>query len=387
MMGVLSADFADDAETRFMQEALRMARRGLGHTSPNPMVGAVVVKNGQIVGRGYHRRAGGPHAEVGALSQAGEQAHGADLYVTLEPCCHFGRTPPCAEAIIAAGIKRVFAAWQDPNPQVNGKGLARLREAGIEVHIGLFATANLPSARLEAQAKELNEAHHKFITTGLPLVTLKLACSLDGKIATRAGESRWITGEQARRFVHRLRAGHDAILVGAQTVLQDDPELTVRHCKGKHPRRIVVDSRGRISPAARILCACNPPPIVATTSLAPEEKREALAQTGAEVLVLPEREGKVSLEALLQALGERKITSLLVEGGGKLAAGLLEANLVDKAWFIIAPVIIGGETAPTAVAGRGIEHLAEAWRLQRVQVKRLGEDVAIGGYLPGSPVF
>jgi len=372
----LVAEKSEISDLRFMWEALRLARRGLGLTSPNPAVGAVVAKGGKIVGRGYHRQVGGPHAEVVALQQAGELARGADLYVTLEPCCHFGRTPPCVEAIIGAGIKRVFAAWQDPNPRVDGQGIARLRGAGLEVHLGL----------LEAQAKGLNEAHHKFVTTGLPLVTLKLACSLDGKIATREGESRWITGERARRFVHRLRAWHDAVLVGAATVLADDPELTVRLGRGKQPRRVVADSRGRIPPTARILTSSDPPPIVATTPLCLLEKREKLVETGAEVLVLPEREGKVDLAALLRALGEREITSLLVEGGGKLAAGLLEAGLVDKAWFILAPIIIGGENAPGAVAGKGVAHLSEAWRLKRVRLRRLGEDLAIGGYLPSSPL-
>ena len=364
---------SETADRKFMREALRLARRGAASTSP---VGAVIVKDGKIIGRGYHARAGAPHAEIVALQEAGEAARGADLYLTLEPCCHYGHTPPCTEALIAAGIRRVFAAQQDPNPKVSGAGLARLRAAGIEAQVGL----------LQEEARELNEAHHKFIVSGLPLVTLKLACSLDGKIATHTGESHWITGEAARRFAHRLRAGHKAIMVGAGTVLADDPQLNVRLAKGCHPRRVVVDSKGRTPPAASVLSPCHPPTIIATTELAPAERREELAAAGAEVLVLPQRRDKVDLEALLRALGERDITSLLVEGGGTLAAGLLEAKLVDKVWFIIAPIIIGGETAPSAVRGRGVARLAEAPRLKRVKVRRLGEDLAVGGYLPFSPI-
>lgn len=362
---------------KFMSEALRLARRGLGTTSPNPMVGAVVVKRGQIIGRGYHRQAGGPHAEVFALQEAGMQARGAELYVTLEPCSHFGKTPPCVDAVIAAGIKRVVAAWQDPNPLVNGRGIARLCDAGVKVQVGLLAES----------ARELNDAYHKFITTRLPLVTLKLGCSLDGKIATRTGDSRWITGEPARRFAHRLRATHDAILVGAGTVLADDPALDVRLARGRNPRRIVVDSQGRTPATARLLTGGDYPPIIATTTRAPQAQLKKLTAAGAEVLVLPDYGGKVDLGALLAALGERKLTSLLVEGGGTLAAGLLEAELVDKAWFIIAPLIIGGETAPSAVRGLGPAQLCDALRLVKPRTRRLGDDIAIGGYLPTSQII
>ncbi len=374
MTGPTRSDTVTD--TKLMREALRLARRGLGLTSPNPMVGAVIAKDGRIVGKGYHRKAGSPHAEVLALRETGAEAAGADLYVTLEPCSHFGRTPPCTDQVVSAGIRRVFIAWQDPNPRVNGQGMARLKEAGLQVHLGL----------LEAKARRLNEAYHKFITTGLPLVTLKTACSLDGKIATREGESRWITGEQARRFVHRLRAHHDAVLVGAGTVLADDPELNVRLVRGRNPRRIVVDSRGRTPSTAKILSSCKPPVIIATTSQASAEWRNRLAETGSEILLLPERDRKVDLGALMKALGEKEITSLLVEGGGTLAAGLLEAELVDKVWFIFAPTIIGGAEAPSAVRGRGAAHLSDAWKLRQVRLRRLGDDLAIGGYLPSSPL-
>ena len=367
---MISAGHGDPAlQLQYMQEALVLARKGLGKTSPNPMVGAVIVKKGEMVGGGWHKRAGGAHAEILALGQAGARARGADLYVTLEPCCHFGRTAPCTEAIIAAGIRRVFAAWQDPNPKVNGRGFAALRKAGIEVTVGL----------LEAEARALNEVYEKYITTGRPFVTLKLACSLDGKIATGKGESRWITGEAARKFVHRLRAQNDAVLVGAATVLADDPEFTVRLARGRQPRRVILDSRGQIPSTARILSVSSPSPLLITTSLARKADVERLARAGAEVVVLPRREARVSLEDLMEALGDREITSLLVEGGGKLAAGLLEAGLVDKVWFIIAPMIIGGEDAPSAVRGRGIEKLSEAWKLEKPQIKRLGGDFAISG--------
>lgn len=363
----------ESGEKRYMREALRLAGRGVASLSP---VGAVIVRDGCVVGRGYHRGTGEPHAEVVALREAGEAAREADLYVTLEPCSHFGRTPPCVDAVIAAGLRRVFVGCMDPNPRVAGRGVARLRAAGIEVYEG----------PCEAEAREFNEPHRKFILTGLPLVTLKLACSLDGKIATTSGESKWITGEEARRFAHRLRAQHKAILVGANTILADDPSLTVRMARGPQPRRIVVDSRGRVPATARVYAASDPSPIVATTESMNEEQRHILSARGVEVLILPDRQGRVSLEALLTALAKRQVTSLLVEGGGQMAAGFLEAGLVDKAWFIIAPVIIGGECARTAVEGRGVERLADAWHLQHVTVKRLGQDVAMGGYLPGSVV-
>jgi len=364
-------DFSPD-DLRFMQTALRLARRGLGHTSPNPCVGAIVVKGDKIIGQGYHRRAGGPHAEIFALAEAGKQAGGADLYVTLEPCCHFGRTPPCVNAILQAGIKRVFVAAGDPNPKVRGKGLAKLQAAGVEVHPGLR----------EAEARALNEAYNKYITTGFPFVSLKLASSLDGKIAAPNGESRWLTGKAARKFVHRLRATQDAILVGTETILKDDPELTVRSVQGTNPRRIILDAKGRIPLSARVFAPSSPPPIVATTSLAKAAYRKVLTAAGVEVIILPAKAGRVDLTALVKALGEREITSLLVEGGGKIAAGFLEAGLVDKACFIFAPMIIGGEKAPLSVAGTGISKLSEVWKLTQVQYKQLGDDLAVIGYLP-----
>jgi len=363
-----------------MKRALRLAARGAGRTSPNPMVGAVIVSGGRLVGEGYHKQVGGPHAEVWALRAAGEAARGATMYVTLEPCCHQGRTPPCTDAIVAAGIGKVVAAVLDPNPKGNGRGVQLLRDAGIEVEVGL----------LEQEARELNAAYLKHTTTGLPLVSLKAAMSLDGKIATRTGESKWITGERARRFAHKLRARHDAVMVGIGTVLSDDPKLTVRSVRGRSPVRLVVDSAARTPPTAALLTAGERPPVIAVTEKAPDERVDALRRAGAEVWVLPAEphppspsppaeRGRVDLAALLRRLGEEQVQSVLVEGGGTLASAALAAGLVDRVYFFIAPLIIGGAEAPTAVGGEGVARLSEAWRIRNMRVRRIGEDLLITG--------
>jgi diaminohydroxyphosphoribosylaminopyrimidine deaminase/5-amino-6-(5-phosphoribosylamino)uracil reductase len=358
-----------EGDARWMQRALRLAARGQGRTSPNPMVGAVVVQKGELVGEGYHREVGGPHAEVWALRQAGDRARGGTIYVTLEPCSHHGRTPPCADALVQAGLGRVVAAMVDPNPRVSGAGLERLREAGIEVEVGV----------LEGEARRLNAAYIKHTVEGLPLVSLKAAMSLDGKIATASRESRWITGERARAVGHRLRAMHDAVMVGMGTVLADDPRLTVRQARGRTPRRVVVDSKGRTPTEAAVLKADQIPVIIAVTEGAPEGKTAALRGAGAEVIEVSSRDGRVDLQGLMQDLASRQIQSVLVEGGGTLAEGLLAAGLVDRVYFFIAPKIIGGATAPTPVDGAGIAELSQAWRLERVQVRRVGEDILISG--------
>jgi diaminohydroxyphosphoribosylaminopyrimidine deaminase/5-amino-6-(5-phosphoribosylamino)uracil reductase len=358
---------ADDV--RWMQRALRLAARGRGNTSPNPMVGAVIVRRARVAGAGYHRRAGGPHAEIFALRQAGAAARGATMYVTLEPCCHHGRTPPCTEAIIAARLARVVVACVDPNPSVNGRGIRQLRRAGIEVQVGV----------LQGEAQRLNRAYLKHTETGLPLVSLKAAMSLDGKIATARGEARWITGEPARAYGHRLRSYHDAVLVGVGTVLADDPELTVRMVRRASPLRVVVDSRGRTPPTARLLSADERRPVVAVTRRAPAARRGRIERAGAEVWVLPSSGGGVSLRALMKRLGERGVQSVLVEGGGKVAAGALAAGLVDRVYFFLAPRIIGGASAPTSVEGEGARRLADAWRIERVRVRRIGEDILVTG--------
>lgn len=358
-----------------MRRALALAVRAQGRTSPNPMVGAVIVNQGRIVGEGYHQRAGTPHAEVYALRQAGEKARGATLYVNLEPCCHFGRTPPCCEQIIAAGIKRVVAAMEDPNPQVAGNGIKRLQEAGIEVECGV----------LETEARRLNEVFIKFITTRRPFVVLKAAVSLDGKTATAAGESMWITGEAARVEVHRLRNRYDAVMVGIGTVLKDNPRLTTRLPAGEEGRdavRIVVDSRLRLPLDARVINPASPAPLlVATTEQAPKERLQSLEQQkGVEVLCFSSRKGQVPLSELMEELGRREITSVLLEGGATLNASALEEQIVDKMVVFIAPRIIGGVNAPGMVGGPGCARLEDAWQLKDVSFSLVGEDIMITGY-------
>jgi len=358
-----------DTDTRWMRRALRLARRGQGRTTPNPMVGAVIVKAGQLIGQGHHRQAGGPHAEIWALRDAGENARGATIFVTLEPCSHHGRTPPCTDAIIEAGLARVIAAVEDPNPQVSGNGIRKLQEAGIEVELGLLAD----------DARRLNAPYFKHTTTGLPLVSLKAAMSLDGKIATSTGESQWITGDRARAVGHRLRAIHDTVLAGVGTVLADDPQLTVRNARGRTPLRVVVDSHARTPADARILTADQIPPVIAVTRDAPKRRLDALRKAGAEIWELPALGKFVDLRALMKRLGERQIQSVLVESGGTLTAGLLDADLADRVYFFVAPVIIGGTGAPGPVGGSGVAKLAEAWRLENVRVRRTGEDILVTG--------
>ncbi len=358
----------------YMQRALYLAALARGRTSPNPMVGAVVVRDGQVVGEGYHHQAGTPHAEVHALRAAGELAHGATLYVTLEPCNHFGRTPPCTDAVLAAGIAEVHMAMLDPNPLVNGQGRDRLEAAGVHTRIG----------EMEAEARELNEAFITYITHRRPFVTVKYAASLDGKIATCAGESRWISGEDSRRHVHELRDVTDAILVGANTVLADDPLLTTRlpGREAHHPLRVVADSRGRIPIDSHVLDPALPgKTVVATTKAFPPERRRVLVEKGVEVVELPsDEQGRVDLVALLLELGRRQVTSLLVEGGGTILDSLFRAHLVDKVLAFVAPLIVGGRQAPGAVSGSGFTHLAEAPRLDHLRVERVGEDILVSGY-------
>lgn len=353
----------------FMQRALVLARRG--NTSPNPMVGAVVVKDGRIVGEGYHRKAGEPHAEIIALNNAGGLASGADLYVTLEPCCHFGRTPPCSKAVIEAGIKSVTVAMIDPNPKVAGKGLAELEAAGIETNVGM----------LEAQARKLNEVFIKFITTRQPFVTLKLAMTLDGKIATHTGDSKWISSDESRRMVHRLRERMDAVLVGVGTVLADDPELTARNgSRRSYPARIVVDSHARTPTDARLLSQPNGETIIAVRAGASEANLGKLKQAGVRIIEVGGANGQVDLPALMQELGRMKKTSVLIEGGGRIAASALSSGIVDKIMVFVAPKIIGGECARTPVEGLGAASMADALRLENMSIKKVGCDLLIEAY-------
>jgi len=362
-----------DVDDRFMWAALDLARRGRGKTNPNPMVGAVVVRDGEIVGTGYHQAAGAPHAEVMALQKAGESARGAVLYVNLEPCVHRGRTGPCVKAIIRAGISKVVAAMEDPNPLVAGKGFEKLKAAGVKVKTGV----------LEDKARQLNEVYIKYITTGRPFVIIKSAVTADGKTATRTGRSRWITGEKARAFVHRLRNNSDAIAVGIGTVLHDDPLLTTRleEGGGKDPLRVVVDSRARLPLDARMInMPSRASTVLATTAAAPLDKRQALEEKGVEILLLPDREGRVDLAALMAELGERGVCQLLVEGGGTLNYSLLEAGLLDKLMLFIAPLIVGGRESPTSFEGGGVARLDEAWRLDNLEIKQYDGDLLIIGY-------
>jgi len=368
-----------------MKLALRLAAKAAGRVSPNPMVGAVVVKDGQIVGRGYHRAYGQPHAEVEAMHRAGDQAQGADLYVTLEPCNHQGRTPPCTQAVLKAGIRRVVVATLDPNPRVNGGGAEFLQSKGLQVEAGLLAE----------EARRLNEAWFKWVETGLPFVIAKAACSLDGKIATAGGESQWLTGEKARAFGHQLRHQVDAILVGVGTALADDPQLTTRLPQrttenGKRktengprdPIRIVLDSRLRLPLSAKMLRLDSPAPTwVACTDAAPKEKIKAIKDLGADVLVMPAESGRVALKPLLQELGRRQVQSLLVEGGAETLGSFFDQRVVDKFYFFYAPKILGGKTAPGMLAGAGVQRLGEALEAKEMKVRKLGVDLLVTGYL------
>lgn len=353
----------------YMRLALRLAKRG--KTSPNPMVGAVVVKDGVIVGKGYHPRAGEPHAEVFALGAAGDHAKGATLYVTLEPCCHTGRTPPCTDAIIEAGIVRVVAAMGDPDSNVSGRGFARLREAGIDVVCGVC----------EADAAQLNEAYIKHRATGMPLVILKSAMSLDGKIATSSGDSKWITGERSRLYAHRIRGRVDAIVVGANTVRVDNPRLTARIGRRVHqPTRVVVTDSGDIPADAALLFEpgeC----IVAASRRANAVALRKLEQAGARILTLGDHAGRASLADLMRQLAELGHLSVLIEGGGEVAASALQERIVDKVVFFYAPKIIGGREAVSAIGGTGARDVASSITLNRLRVRRLGEDFVVEGYV------
>jgi diaminohydroxyphosphoribosylaminopyrimidine deaminase/5-amino-6-(5-phosphoribosylamino)uracil reductase len=358
-----------------MQRALALALGAPEPTSPNPTVGAVVVVDGHIVGEGVTEPPPGAHAEVVALRAAGEKARGATLYVTLEPCNHHGRTPPCTQAIIDAGIAEVHYAVADPDPNVAGGGRAALEAAGIRVVEG----------EGEAEARRINEAFFKHRTTGLPFVIAKFVASLDGRIAAASGDSRWVSGPETRAWSHRLRTRIDAILVGSSTVVIDDPLLTARPDGVDAPRqplRVVVDTRGRTPPMAQVFTG-PAKTLVATSDHAPAGWRAAIEARGAEVLSLPLADDRVDLHALLEELGRRDVLTLLVEGGGVILGSFFDAGLVDKVHAVIAPMIVGAADAPAAVAGVGAERMADALRLRGVTVERLGEDILVTGYVGG----
>lgn len=358
-------------DIRFMREAHELAKSAEGRTTPDPMVGAVLVKNGNVLATGFHSEIATPHAEAWAIQKAGEAAHGATLYVNLEPCGHYGNNPPCTDSIINAGIKRVVVSMKDPNPLVNGKGFSKLKRYGVKVEVGL----------LEDEAKKLNEVFIKYITTGRPFVAMKTAMTLDGKIATSTGASRWVASEASLRFAHHLRNVYDAILVGIGNVLIDDPKLNVRRVKKiKDPVRIVLDSFARTPLSANLFKTKGGKLIIAVGPKAPRQKVEALVKRGAEVIRLPAPAGRIDVRSLLRELGEMKISSLLVEGGGEVNASFLEANAIDKAYFVIAPKIFGGRTAKTSVEGEGVKLPSQAKWLKSVHSEKLGDDFLISGY-------
>ncbi len=361
-------------DEKYMGRALALAKKAVGLTSPNPLVGAVIVRDGRIVGEGFHAEAGGPHAEVLAIKKAGKKAGGATIYVNLEPCSHYGRTGPCTEAILRAGLSKAVVAMKDPNPLVAGRGIKRLREGGMDVRMGV----------LSREAARLNEVFIKYITTGLPFVVFKTAMSLDGKIATATGESQWITGPEARERVHELRHMYDGILVGIGTVLSDNPSLTCRlpGGGGRDPIRVVLDSRCRIPPDATLLTQkSSAPTIVAVAVGAPAERVEKIRDMGAEIIFLESGKEGIDLNSLMHELGSRGVTGLLVEGGSKIASSFFKEGLVDKVCWFIAPKVIGGKLAPGPVGGKGIASLNEAGKISLQKVERFGDDLYIEGYL------
>lgn len=368
-------------DTSYMEEALRLAEKARGRTSPNPMVGAVIVKDGHVIGKGYHTKAGSPHAEIEALNDAVEDPQGSILYVTLEPCCMYGKTPPCTDAIIRAGIRRVVAAMIDPDPRVKGKGCEQLRNAGIDVDVGI----------LENQARRLNEAFITHKITGFPFVISKFAMSLDGKIATKIGDSKYITNEASRAYVHALRNQVDAIMVGIGTVLADDPLLTTRlkglratsEDAGHNPHRIILDTHLSIPLTANVVRdVSEAKTTIFTGEGIDQDKVTRLRERGVEIQSVEYDDyGKLNLKQILEVLGKHDVVSVLLEGGAEINGTAFIHHLVDKVLVFIAPLIIGGKDARSAVEGSGIETLSDAVRLSEITTQRFGDDMLIEGYV------
>lgn len=353
-------------DTKYMKRGLILARKGLGKTYPNPAVGCVIVKNGMIVGEGWHKQAGGHHAEIHALEMAGARARGGDVFVTLEPCSHTGKTPPCSEALIRAGVKRVVAGMGDPNPQVNGSGLRALQQAGIETVCGV----------LEEECRALNRPFLKFITTGQPYVTYKCAMTLDGKIASVTGESRWISCEASRRIVHRMRAESDAIMVGVDTIIADNPQLTVRHVKGRNPLRVIVDSTLRTPESVAVLSGQMARGTVIATTETNSKVHARYLKEGASLLVCNSENGQVNLHDLWNRLGNIGIHSLLLEGGSRLAGEALRRGLIDQCVFFYAPKVVGSDGfSPFAITG--ITDMARSIRFSDLSMRRVGTDIMV----------
>jgi diaminohydroxyphosphoribosylaminopyrimidine deaminase/5-amino-6-(5-phosphoribosylamino)uracil reductase len=360
-----------NTDATWMARALELAERGRGAVEPNPLVGAVVVRDGRLVGEGWHRRYGEAHAEVHALAAAGEAARGATLFVTLEPCCHHGKTPPCTDAVLRAGVRRVVAAMADPFPRVAGKGADILRAAGVEVELGVG----------EVEARRLNAPYLKLLATGRPYVIAKWAMTLDGKIATRTGDSQWVSNETSRRRVHELRGRVDAVAAGVGTALADDPLLTARPPGPRTATRIVLDSRGRLPATARLVqTAREAPVLIATTAAIPAATAAGLEGHGCEVLRLPAKDGRPDVQALLVELGQRRMTNLLVEGGGGVLGSFLEAGAIDEVQVYLAPKLVGGTGAPSPVGGAGAARMADALPLSRAQVELIDGDVLLRGW-------
>ena len=362
----------------FMQRAIELAAIGQGKTNPNPLVGAVIVKADRIIGEGFHERPGGAHAEVNAFLNATEPVEGAAMYVTLEPCAHYGKTPPCADMIIEKGIKRVVVGIKDPNPLVAGKGIQKLLDAGISVDVGILAE----------ECQKQNEVFLKFIIEKKPYVILKAGMSLDGKVATTSGESQWITSKAARAHVHQLRNNYKGIMVGIDTVIADNPLLTCRIQGGRDPIRIIVDSRLRIPIDAKVLDMQNESKtIIATTHLADSEKIKALQGRGIDIIVTKSINGRVNLESLMTILGEKDIDSILLEGGPTLNYSALESGIVDKVMIYMAPMLIGGKSSKTAVEGEGIRKLSDAIQLEEISCRPMDKDILLEGYIMRQSTF
>jgi len=354
------------ADLLHMRRALELAEAGRGHVEPNPLVGAVVVRDGQVVGEGWHERFGAAHAEVAALEAAGERARGGTLYVTLEPCCHHGKTPPCTDAVIQAGVRRVVAALEDPFPQVAGQGAARLHAAGIAVEVGLAAE----------DARRQNAPYLKLIQTGRPYVHAKWAMSLDGKIATRTGDSRWISNEASRRRVHELRGRVDGVVAGIGTVLADDPLLTARPPGPRLPTRVVLDSKARMPIGAKLVQTAHlAPTLVVVSPAAPADRVEALRGAGCEMLApSPDYDGTPKLPQLLDELGRRRWTNVLVEGGSEVLGRFLDSGAIDEVHVFISPCLLGGQQGKTPIAGRGCDHIADAWQFGHQKIEMIDGD-------------
>jgi len=359
----------------YIQSALEIAEKGAGFTSPNPMVGTVMVKDNVIVGKGYHTNSGKLHAEIKALQEAGSQAEGATVYVNLEPCCHYGKTPPCVQELITAKVVRVVICTKDPNPLVNGRGIEELRSHNIDVTIGILAD----------KAKKLNEFFFKFITSGRPFVILKAALSLDGKIATKTGQSQWISNESSREFVHKMRNRVDAVMVGAGTILKDNPSLTARikSQKSRNPKRIILDNLLQIPLGAHIFTQTSDAEnIIVTTHKASREKLKGFEERGARIILTQsQNRNMVDLEDMIKQLGKLSLASIMIEGGHTINAAALKAKIVDKIIFFIAPIIIGGKTAPGVVSGDGIIHLKDAIKLNNIEINHFGNDLMVEGYI------